>query len=185
MTLHIDPGLKELVRDQLDRQEEGRFVRATRPVTTVAVRATGGLQVTAEVEGHSFVADEREDKGGTDTGPAPLRYFLGGVAMCHQVWTIKSAALADVQLDDIGSEIAGYLEFSDSDVVSLGRGFSRVEITMRVHSPAPTERVVAVVKEGADRCAAMVTVRRSSSVDLVILHNGEKVLDEREWGAES
>jgi uncharacterized OsmC-like protein len=47
------------------------------------------------VEGHNFISDEGEEAGGHDAGPAPLRYFLGGIMMCHQVWCVKSAAVAE------------------------------------------------------------------------------------------
>src|SRR3954467_14851162 len=102
----IAEHLKELAERQLHERAkpaEG----PPRPVTTVKSRGLQGLQFRATVEGHSFISDEGGRMGGTDAGPAPLRYFLAGIMMCHQVWTVKSAAVLELQIDRLESEIAG------------------------------------------------------------------------------
>jgi uncharacterized OsmC-like protein len=76
----------------------------------VNCKALHGLQFRATVEGHSFIADEGDEAGGHDAGPAPLRYFLAGIMMCHQVWCVKSAALFDIQLNRLEGEISGVVE---------------------------------------------------------------------------
>ncbi len=98
--LSINPNMKQLVQRQLEERGTRTAGQPVRPVTTVKSKALHDLQFRASVEGHVFISDERESAGGTDAGPAPLRYFLAGIMMCHQVWCVKSAALADVRLEN-------------------------------------------------------------------------------------
>jgi hypothetical protein len=94
----VDANLKEIATRQLTQRRARREGEPQRPVTTVKSKALHGLQFRAMVEGHNFISDESDEAGGHDAGPAPLRYFLGGIMMCHQVWCVKSAAVADVQI---------------------------------------------------------------------------------------
>jgi uncharacterized OsmC-like protein len=148
-------------------------------VTTVKSKALHDLQFRATVEGHSFISDERESAGGSDAGPAPLRYFLAGVMMCHHVWCVKSAALADVRLDRLEGEISGYLAHGDG-TQSRG-GFERVTVTVTVDSPGSVEDVKKIVDQASARCAAFVTLARGARIELTLLHNGQKT-DERTYG---
>ena len=94
----VEANLKEIATRQLTQRRARKEGEARRPVTTVNCKALHGLQFRATVEGHSFISDEGDEAGGHDAGPAPLRYFLAGIMMCHQVWCVKSSAVADVQL---------------------------------------------------------------------------------------
>src|SRR3990172_13061656 len=107
--LSINPSLKQIVQHQLEERGARSPEKPPRPVTTVKSKALHDLQFRATVEGHSFISDERESSGGCDAGPAPLRYFLAGVMMCHQVWCVKSAVLVDVRLDRLRGGVSGFL----------------------------------------------------------------------------
>ena len=135
--LHINPNMKQLVQRQLEERGQ-RTPGPVRPVTTVKSKALHDLQFRASVEGHHFISDERESSGGSDAGPAPLRYFLAGIMMCHQVWCVKSAALADVKLDNLDCEISGYLAQPDSPRKG---GFERAAFMVNIDSPSPSEEV--------------------------------------------
>ena len=176
--LSINPNLKQLVQRQLEERGSRKPGEAPRPVTTVKSKALHDVQFRATVEGHSFISDEREAGGGSDAGPAPLRYFLAGVMMCHQVWTVKSAALADVRLDRLEGEISGYVAHANG-TQSRG-GFERVTFTVAIDSPSPAEEVKKIVAQASERCAAFVTVGRGSRIELTLMQNGKKI-DERTY----
>jgi uncharacterized OsmC-like protein len=163
--------MKQLVQRQLE-ERGARKPGPARPVTTVKSKALHDLQFRANVEGHVFISDERESAGGTDAGPAPLRYFLAGVMMCHQVWTVKSAALADVRLDRLEGEISGYVAHGN------GGGFERATFTVTIDSPSAAEEVKKVVAQASEHCAAFVTFARGARIELTLMHNGAKI-DER------
>jgi uncharacterized OsmC-like protein len=169
--------LKELAERQL-RERAKPAEGPPRPVTTVKSRGLQGLQFRATVEGHSFISDEGERMGGTDAGPAPLRYFLAGIMMCHQVWTVKSAAVLDLHIDRIESEIAGFVGASDPD---LPPGFTHMALTVTVDSPNRADEITRVVDEATRRCPAFVTAARGSRIDVTVVHNGE-VVHEQGYG---
>ncbi|HWP57022.1 MAG TPA: OsmC family protein [Candidatus Acidoferrales bacterium] len=173
--LSISPNLKQIVQRQLEERGARKPGETPRPVTTVKSKALHDVQFRATVEGHSFISDEREAGGGSDAGPAPLRYFLAGIMMCHQVWTVKSAALADVRLDKLEGEISGYVSHGNPG------GFERITFTVTVDSPSPAEEIRKIVAQAAERCAAFVTVARGCRIELTLMHNGKKT-DERVYG---
>jgi uncharacterized OsmC-like protein len=176
--LFVDPQLKQLVQRQLEERGTRTPGQAERPVTTVKSKALHDLQFLASVEGHHFVSDERESAGGTDAGPAPLRYFLAGVMMCHQVWCVKGAALADVRLENLEGEISGYVARADSPRKG---GFDRAVFTVTIDSPNSTEEVKKIVARASDQCTSFVTFARAARIELTLMHNGQKV-DERTYG---
>jgi uncharacterized OsmC-like protein len=180
----VEPSLKEIATRQLTQRRARKEGEPQRPVTTVNCKALHGLQFRATVEGHSFIADEGDEVGGHDAGPAPLRYFLGGIMMCHQVWSVKSAALADVQLSKLEGEISGYLEAGggDSDR-EVERGFSRIAYKISIDSPNPADSIQSIVDAATRRCPAFVSAARSIPIEVTILHNdknlGAKTYDRR------
>ncbi len=176
----VEPMLKQIAGKQLTQRRARKPGEVVRPVTTVHSKALYGLQFRATVEGHSFISDEGDEVGGCDAGPAPLRYFLAGTMMCHQVWCVKSAALLDAQLDRLEGEISGYLEAGSGDTEQeVARGFGRIAYKVIVDSPNPPEAIQSIVDAATRRCPAFVTVARSTPIDLTIIHNGADLGEQR------
>jgi uncharacterized OsmC-like protein len=180
----VEPNLKEIATRQLAQRRARKEGEPQRPVTTVHCKALHGLQFRATVEGHSFIADEGDEVGGHDAGPAPLRYFLAGIMMCHQVWCVKSAAVADVQLSRLEGEISGFIEAGTGDTEKeVERGFSRITYKVTLDSPNPSDAIQSVVEAATRRCPAFVSAARSIPIEVTILHNeknlGSKIYDRR------
>jgi uncharacterized OsmC-like protein len=170
----VESNLKEIATRQLTQRRVRKEGEPQRPVTTVKCKALHGLQFRAMVEGHNFISDEGEEAGGHDAGPAPLRYFLGGIMMCHQVWCVKSAAVANMQIDRLEGEISGYVEAGDGDADKESeRGFARITYTVTVRSPNPSEAIESCVEAATRRCPAFVSAARSIPIELTILQNGQ------------
>jgi len=180
----VEPILKEIATRQLTQRRARKEGEPQRPVTTVKCKALHGLQFRATVEGHNFISDEGDEAGGHDAGPAPLRYFLGGIMMCHQVWCVKSAAVADVQLSKLEGEIAGYVEAGGGDAdQEVERGFSRITYKVSIDSPNLPDAIQSIVEAATRRCPAFVSAARSIPIEVTILHNdknlGVKTYDRR------
>ena len=176
----VEAGLKEAVARQLAQVAAQKEGAPRRPFFTVKSKAMHGLQFRADVEGHSFVSDE----GDAAAGPAPLRYFLASIMMCHQVWCVKSAAVADVQLDGLEGEISGLVEPGGSEGgQEKERGFDLVHYTVSIQSPSGGDAVQAIVDAATKRCPAFVSASRAMRIEVTILHNeknlGMKVYDRR------
>jgi uncharacterized OsmC-like protein len=181
----VEPNLKEIATRQLTQRRARKDGEPQRPVTTVKCKALHGLQFRAMVEGHNFISDEGEEAGGHDAGPAPLRYFLGGIMLCHQVWCVKSAAVADVQLSKLEGEISGYVEAGGGDAErEVERGFSRIAYTVNIESPSSSDAIQSIVDAATRRCPAFVSASRAIPIELTILHN-DKSLGARSYDRRS
>jgi uncharacterized OsmC-like protein len=180
----VDPHLKEIATRQLTQRAARKEGAPRRPVTTVKSKALHGLQFRATVEGHSFISDESEEAGGHDAGPAPLRYFLAGIMMCHNVWCVKSAAVAGVRLDHLEGEISGFVEAGSGEGgEEKDRGFDLIKYTVTVKSPDPANAIQSIVDVATRRCPAFASAARAVPIEVTILHNdqnlGMKLYDRR------
>jgi uncharacterized OsmC-like protein len=172
----VEANLKEIASRQLSQRRARKEGELRRPVTTVHCKALHGLQFRAIVEGHSFISDEGDEAGGHDAGPAPLRYFLAGIMMCHQVWCVKSAALLDIQFNRLEGEISGFVEAGGGDAErEVERGFDLIKFKVTVESPNPSEAIESVVEAATRRCPAFVSAARSIPIEVTILHNDKNL----------
>lgn len=166
----VEPSLKGLVQRQLARQSAPSRPSAE-PGFTVKSTALAGLLFRAQVEGHSFISDHGIKSGGLDAGPAPMRYFLAGLMMCHQTWTLKSAALLDLQLDRLEGEMASYRDASEPD------GSTRISYKVLIESTHSDGDVETVVDQATHRCGAFRLIQNVRPIDVTISHNGKMILE--------
>ncbi len=164
----ISPHLKGLFERQLAARAGRTPGPAERPVTTVKGTALIDLQFRGEVEGHSFISDERESSGGHDAGPAPMRYFVASVMFCHKVWAVKKAALMELKLDRLDGEISWY-----NDIPT-----PRIVYKLFIDSDHSDDDIRTIVEEGATRCNAFKTVEKAVRIDLTVEHNGKTIVEE-------
>jgi uncharacterized OsmC-like protein len=179
--LPVNPRVKEVADRQIKERSAGPRAESPRPVTTVKSWALGDLQFRATVEGHSFVSDEGEHGAGRDAAPAPLRYFLAGIVMCHEVWTVKSAVVLGIELEKLECEISGYVGPGGPGEPDDASAFSRLTYRMSIHSPAAAEQIKTIVDQAARRCPAFATARRAVPIELTLQHNGSTI-EERVYG---
>lgn len=79
--LQVDSGLKEYLEERIEKTE--REKSKTGGIIKVKSRVIHHLQIKAEADGFAFISDEGVRVEGYGAGPAPLRYFLAGIMMCH------------------------------------------------------------------------------------------------------
>jgi len=169
MPFYVDPVLKGLVHKQVSTWNELPNGFETNPMTKVTVKALHNLQMRASVEGHIFVSDEKH--GGHDAGPAPIRYFLSGIAMCHMVWCVKSAALEGWSVEHLESEIASYALVADG----VGRRIGKVVYAVSVTSREPAENVISMVESGARLCPIFMATANGIPIETTVDLNGERI----------
>jgi len=164
--LHIDPHIKEVALKQMEERGE-RAGRMQRALTTVKGTALLDLQFRAQVEGHSFISDERQSAGGHDAGPAPMRYFVAGIMMCHKVWMVKTAAMMDLKLESLEGEMSW---FNDQPIPRIG-------YTIFVKSGQKDDEIVKMVEGGARGCPAFKVMERAVSIEVTASHNDKKIFE--------
>lgn len=158
--------LKGLFEKQAEERKD-RSGPAKRPITTVKGTGLFDVQFRAEVEGHSFISDERESSGGHDAGPAPMRYFVTGVMFCHQVWMVKKAALMGMTMTKLDGEISWW-----NDIPT-----PRIVYKVMVDSDRSDEDVRTIVEAGAKGCNAFKAVEKATKIDLSVVHNGKAIME--------
>ena len=170
----INPELKQIVRAQLEERHERSGAAAERALTTVKSEALVDLQFRMTVEGHEFIVDERKSSGSHDAGPAPVRYYLGGIMGCYQVWFIKSAALADLSLDRFEAEISS---FPGGRASSGGSPQPHLLLTIIVDSGNTDDQIRMLAEQAAQRCGIFMSTSRATRIELVVVHNGNTILE--------
>ncbi len=172
--------IAQLVERQVN--DAGRQSGA-RPIFVIETHAVQGFLLESIVDGHRFVADEPVRGGGTDVGPAPLRYFAAGVVQCLEVWTIKLAALDKVPLTSLSSTARAFLEegatgvdaLRSPDSLASGRGFRQLDVTLHLDSDwGETQDSVVreLVRQAARACPAAATFARATELLITPVHNG-------------
>ncbi len=159
--------LKNLFEKQAEERKGRSEGPAKRPITTVRGTGLFDVQFRAEVEGHSFISDERESSGGHDAGPAPMRYFVTGVMFCHQVWMVKKAALMGMTMTKLDGEISWW-----NDVPT-----PRIVYKVMVDSDRSDDDVRAIVEAGAKGCNAFKAVEKATKIELSAVHNGKTIME--------
>ena len=174
--LKIDPGVKEELLERIAKRSQDKSPRGS--VIKVKSRVIHHMQMKAEADGFAFISDEGETVGGYGAGPAPLRYFLAGVMMCHQVWCVKAAALLDARLESVEGNINGHLSpdgaYSKEDMENF---FERISYEVAISSPEEPAKIIAVVEKACLRCPAFGTVKLAVPIDLKVVHNGNVILE--------
>lgn len=176
----VEPDIAQLVERQAN--DAGRQA-GTKPVFVMETSAVRRFVLETSVEGHRFLADEPIRGGGSDVGPAPLRYFVAGVVQCLEIWTIKLAALDKIPLTALSSTAKAFLEagttgvdaLRSTDSLSSGRGFRQLDVTLTLdseldetHDPVISE----LVRQAARACPAAATFARAAELLITPVHNG-------------
>jgi uncharacterized OsmC-like protein len=150
----------------------------------VSARLAEGVLGIARFEqyGRTFElwSDEAQDRAGGDRAPSPLRYLLASIAFCTQGWTAKVAALHEVRLDALAVDVRTTLDLRGEHRVGTAAAHPPwFVVDARVGSPAPSERVVDVVREALQRCPVSALVALAVPVHLVVRHEDVVVHDDR------
>ena len=124
----------------------------------IARRENGTLRHDVEVRGHTVVADEPEDSGGTNTGPSPEELLAASLASCSAITMVMYANRKGWEVGDV---------VVDVDYEPSQRG-SPTRFTMEVRLPKemPEEQ-----RERLMQIAAKCPVHRTLE--------GEVMFDER------
>ena len=117
-------------------------------------------------EAFTYDADEPSIMAGENTAPNPVEYILHALAGCLTTTMVYHAAVRDIRIEAIESELEGDLDargfFGLSDTVR--KGYQKIRVKMRVKSEASAEQL----KELAMYSPVFDIVSNSVPVDLVV-----------------
>ena len=123
-------------------------------VTNTAVaRLIENQHSEATTRGFTVVQDEPPSVAGTGKGPTPTDYFITAIAFCENVVFARTAALADLVLDDLETTVAGdWDQRGLFEIDGADSSFRAVRVETRVKTQDSVEKVVEVARLTHRRC---------------------------------
>jgi uncharacterized OsmC-like protein len=139
----------------------------------VAAKATDGMRKEGTVQQFTVYCDEGAGAGGTGTAPTPISYLLLSVSFCMLTQTRRSAEALGVEVDEISVHTTG--TFHNSGVYEEGTsvsGCSGIELSLRLESSFPADRVMAAVHQAINACYVLQALRNPVQVSVRSSVNG-------------
>lgn len=117
----------------------------------------GGYRCRIPIRGFEIVADEPEDEGGTNEGPAPTEIFLASLASCFAMAVYHAAHKRGIDLPDLAVKTVGHY-----------MGLSYDEIKVEVISSHPREELERFIERAKTWCYVSNTLRNDVRLEYVI-----------------
>lgn len=126
----------------------------------------------------TFLGDEAVDRGGHETGPSPMRYFLSGIGFCLLGWWAKGATMLDVDVASLEVTLRTFLDMrGEYGVSSVPANPQYLVLDVAVSSDAPPEKVLEVLDWGRDHCPLSVLVGKAIPVHERVVLDGATIRD--------
>ncbi len=106
-----------------------------------------------------FVVDEPTERGGTDTAPNPLAYFLAGAASCLANHYVSLALSEDISLLALSVVAVGRF-----DRVLIGGAFRDIKYDVRIKTEEPAEAIRALAERADVMCFASNTLANAGVI---------------------
>jgi putative redox protein len=142
--------IKEHVKKRHEESDEEFLFGAER----VDLKRVDHLKLEASKRGFTFYVDEPVERGGTDTGPNPLAYFIAGAASCLINQFLTDAIYREVDLQNVEMTARGHFNRK------LGGSFSDIIYDLKLTSPSSKESILSLAKEAEEMCYAHQTLKK-------------------------
>jgi len=132
---------------------------------------TGGMGFSAQIRGHQFVMDAKNDVGGKDQGPTPKEVLLASICACTgmDVASILTKMRVHMESCDVNAQTdttAGYPSIFQK--VTLQYQLRGVDIK-------PEQVMKAVTLSMTKYCGVSAMVAKASPMEYEVFLNGEKI----------
>lgn len=135
------------------------------------VTATGGMGLSAELEGHRFALDADAEFGGHDAGPRPKGLVLTALAGCTAMDVIAILNKMKVPYEHLSVRAEGHLTDQHPKV------FDRITLIYELRGDVPLDKVQRAVSLSQDKyCGVSAMLRASVKIGHEIHLNGERAL---------
>jgi putative redox protein len=132
----------------------------------VDVRLLEDVRSEATMRQFSWNSDEPAERGGTDTAPNPLAYFISGLGFCQAVHFAGEAVRNNITLSSLENAVRGKFDRGKS------RRFLEFVYDLRIESPDPPEKIRAMVENAEKFCFVSNTLARSAKLTGNVYLNG-------------
>jgi uncharacterized OsmC-like protein len=152
----------------------------------ISARVVDGVHGAAEFEqygrGFRFDCDEAHERGGSEAGPSPMRYFLASIAFCAQGWIAKSLLERGVPARVGGVDVRTILDMGGElglPGTTVHPPWVVVDIRIEDARDADTDALVLAVQYGVEHCPITSLVLQAVPVHLMVRTDEGIVHDDR------
>jgi len=140
-------SVAQLLRNR-DRAPDEEFVHGAERVT-IERTGPGNGPFTVRKRTFEYVVDEPAERGGQDTGPNPLAFFLGGAATCLLSHYMLIAIAEGIEFSSVKVAALGHF-----NRVSVGGAFRDITYDIRLESEHDAKEIVALAEKAEAMCYA-------------------------------
>ena len=153
-----------------EKAPDGEFVHGAERVS-IELEGSGNGPFKVRKRSFEYLVDEPAERGGQDTAPNPLAFFLGGAATCLLSHCMLNAIADGISFDAVRATALGHF-----DRVLFGGAFKDITYEIRLESSHDPEQIAALAEKAEAMCYAHNTlvnggVRMTTKVHV----NGELV----------
>ncbi len=118
----------------------------------------GDVKHRIKTEGFEFFSDEPPERGGTNTGPGPLSYFMGGALACLMNQYVRVAAIEDLDIEDFKVNARAHFE------MKVRGSFTDIFYDIHIKSKEDADKIRGLSKKAEDYCYVHNTLLKAVSV---------------------
>lgn len=168
----MDESQRKIVAELLTKRKEGPdsdpYLRGTERVD---VKYMGDLKFQVKKTNFQFQVDEPLDRGGDNTAPNPLAYFVAGAASCLTMQYVRVAMATGIKID--GLELMARAHSSRR----LRGSFTDMIYEVRIESKESPAKIIDLGKEAEDMCFAHQTLLKAGVKMTTVIHlNGKQIV---------
>lgn len=112
----------------------------------VDIKHLGGLKFRVKKSDFEFTVDEPPDRGGTNSGPNPLGYFLAGAASCLMMQYARLAIAKSISLEGFEMTARGHFQRR------VRGSFTEMIYDVSIQSPQDGSTIIELSREAEDMC---------------------------------
>jgi putative redox protein len=151
-------------REATTTSTDAEFLRGT---TRVDIKLLEDVRSEASMRQFTWLSDEPAERGGQDTAPNPLSYFVSGLGFCQAVHFAGEAARQELAINSLEITLRGRFDRGAE------RRFLEFIYDLRVESPEPPERIREMVETAERFCYVSNTLARSAQLTGNVFLNSE------------
>lgn len=131
-------------------------------------RQVSGLRSEVQARDFSYTVDEPPELGGSDQGPNPVEYILGGLAACQEITYRLYADKLGIPLDGVSVKVKGDIDLRGFFAVDdqIRPGFQNVTVEVEFDSPASDSKLQELKKTVDAYCPVLDILRNATPTEL-------------------
>ncbi len=133
-----------------------------------ASKLEGGCKNSISVRDFSFLTDEPEALGGTDSGSNPVEYVLAGLAGCTSITAHVVAGEMSLNIEEFDTKITGTIDVRGlMGQPGINPGIQKATVDVKIKTDASQAQVDALKEAVENRCP-VAAMFKAANVDMEV-----------------